>query len=295
TGCPSDRISHRAPGTVRTMTVPRYRPASLPSQFRVSSSSRQPGTSWSRASNEAGESSSRTPARDAWERSSSHSARSSAMPSGSGNPSFRRRLPRKGMFIPPACHSYRLVHHRARGPAAGGGAPTARGAGAVRAGRRKAARAGRGRPGKGRPGQWYGRRGRSGVGGHVQVHDDRRVVGGALALALPAVHVGVGDRLGERLVAVDQVDAHAPVLGEAQLAVVPVREGMLVLQGARDDVRQTGPAQGGEGGPLGGRDVGGALEGGPVVDVVVGRRHVVVAHHGERAAAGRVTGDGGPQ
>src|SRR5690606_35540251 len=288
TGCPSDRISHRAPGTVRTMTVPRYRPASLPSQFRVSSSSRQPGTSWSRASNEAGESSSRTPARDAWERSSSHSARSCAMPSGSGNPSFRRRLPRKGMFIPPACHSYRLVHHRARGPAAGGGAPTARGAGAVRAGRRKAARppgaavrAGRGR--------W------SGVGGHVQVHDDRRVVGGALALALLTVHIGVGDRLGERLVAVDQVDADAPVLGEAQLAVVPVREGMLVLQGARDDVRQTGPAQGGEGGPLGGRDVGGALEGGPVVDVVVGRRHVVVAHHGERATAGRVTGDGGPQ
>src|SRR5690606_22439931 len=157
-----------------------------------------------------------------------------------------------------------------------------------RAGRRKAARPPGGAVRAGRGG-W------SGVGGHVQVHDDRRVVGGALALALLAVHVGVGDRLGERLVAVDQVDAHAPALGEAQLAVVPVREGMLVLQGARDDVRQTGPAQGGEGGPLGGRDVGGALEAGPVVAVVVGRRHVVVAHHGERAAAGRVTGDGGPQ
>jgi hypothetical protein len=118
------------------------------------------------------------------------------------------------------------------------------------------------------------------------------VVRGALALALLSVDVGVGDGLRERLVAVDEVDAHAAVLREGELAVVPVRVRVVVLEGARDHVRQARLAQGGEGGALGRGDVGEALEGGHVEDVVVRRGHVVVAEHRERAAADRVVRDG---
>lgn len=60
TGCPSDRMLQAAPGTVRTITVPRYRPASLPSQVWISSSLRQRGSTWSSCSRESAESSSRT-------------------------------------------------------------------------------------------------------------------------------------------------------------------------------------------------------------------------------------------
>src|SRR4051812_40548180 len=55
-----------------------------------------------------------------------------------------------------------------------------------------------------------------------QLHQHRCMVARGLALALLADDLGVRDALGKRGRGEDEVDAHAAVLGESQLCVVPV-------------------------------------------------------------------------
>src|SRR6185312_5261253 len=55
-----------------------------------------------------------------------------------------------------------------------------------------------------------------------QFHQDRRVVARRLAFTLLADDLAVRDAIGERRRAEDEVDAHAAVLREAQLRVVPI-------------------------------------------------------------------------
>src|SRR5690606_34920412 len=72
----------------------------------------------------------------------------------------------------------------------------------------------------------------------VEVDHDGGVVGGAFAFAFLAVDVGVGHGRGEGRIGQGQVDAHAAVLGEVEVAVVPERERPGVLEGAGEDVGQ---------------------------------------------------------
>ena len=110
----------------------------------------------------------------------------------------------------------------------------------------------------------------------VKVNHHGRMVGGALALAGLAVHVGAGHPVDDRLGRVHQVDAHAHVLRERAGPVVPVGEGMRSLHRGRHHVVQAEGAQVGQRLALGRRDVGGADEHRRVPDVRVGRCHVEV-------------------
>jgi len=74
--------------------------------------------------------------------------------------------------------------------------------------------------------------------GNGKVDDDRCMVGGASALTLVSVDVGVGHGVGEGCVGIHQVDALTAVLGKREGAVVPVGEGHLVLQRPRIHIAQ---------------------------------------------------------
>ena len=107
----------------------------------------------------------------------------------------------------------------------------------------------------------------------------RRVVGRGVALARLPVHVRAGHPAGHRLAGVDQVDAHAHVLGEGARAVVPVGERVRPLHRLGHDVVQPEGAQVGQRLPFRRGDVGRPDEHRRVPHVGVGRRHVEVARH----------------
>jgi len=116
-----------------------------------------------------------------------------------------------------------------------------------------------------------------------------------VALARLPVHVRSGHPVGHRLAGVDQVDAHAHVLGEGPGPVVPVGERMRALHRRGHDVVQPERAQAGQGLPFGRGDMGRAGEHRRVPHVGVGRRHVEVTGRDQLRLLAQLGLERGPQ
>ena len=110
-----------------------------------------------------------------------------------------------------------------------------------------------------------------------QRSDDRRVVGGALALAHLAVDQGSRAASGERRGEQEMVDAQAKILLEAEHAVIPPGETFFGLVEQAEAVLQSAGEQRAEGGALGVRAEYLAGPGDGVVHVAVIRCDVEVA------------------
>ena len=122
----------------------------------------------------------------------------------------------------------------------------------------------------------------------VELGDDGRVVGRALAPSGLLVDAAGSAGLCERSRAEDEIDAQAVIAAKAEHSVVPPAEEPLLLLEEPEEVAETHVEELAEGGPLGiaAEDLAAPLLG--IVDVPVLRGDVEVAEHDEAGVAGKL-------